>query len=345
MDMQIRSVGIDLGKTTFHLVALSAAGKVLLRKKFTRKQLITFSANLQTCLIGMEACSGAHFLGRALREQGHEVKLIPAQFVKPFVKSNKNDFLDAEAIAEAVDRQNMRFVPIKTDDQLDRQALHRVRDRLIARRTAVINQLRAFLLERGMTFAKTPAKLKVAMSEILEDADSNLTPRMRNLVSLLWSEWKDLEQQIVAMNPEVEQIASSDPACQRLSQIPGIGPLVATAIVAAIGNGSAFHKGREFASWLGLVPRQHSTGGKARLFGISKRGNRYLRKILVHGARSAVLRVKRERSPFGAWLDALEQRAPINLVITAAANKLSRIVWAVLSSGQDYRPAVTAMPA
>ena len=343
--MQIRSVSIDLGKTTFHLVALSAAGKVLLRKKFTQRQLITFTANLQTSLIGMEACSGAHFLGRALREQGHDVKLIPAQFVKPFVKSNKNDFLDAEAIAEAVDRENMRFVPIKTDDQLDLQALHRVRDRLIARRTAVINQLRAFLLERGMTFAKTPAKLKVAIPEILEDADANLTPRMRNLVSLLWNEWKDLEQQIVAMNAEVEQIASSDPACQRLRQIPGIGPLVATAIVAAIGNGSAFHKGREFASWLGLVPRQHSTGGRARLFGISKRGNRYLRKILVHGARSAVLRVKRERSPFGAWLDALEQRAPINVVIMAAANKLSRIAWAVLSSGQDYRQAVSPMPA
>jgi transposase len=293
----------------------------------------------------MEACSGAHFLGRALREQGHDVKLIPAQFVKPFVKSNKNDFLDAEAIAEAVDRENMRFVPIKTDDQLDLQALHRVRDRLIARRTSVINQLRAFLLERGMTFAKTPAKLKVAIPEVLENADANLTPRMRNLVSLLWNEWKDLEQQIAAMNAEVEQIASSDPACQRLRQIPGIGPLVATAIVAAIGNGSAFHKGREFASWLGLVGRQHSTGGKARLFGISKRGNRYLRKILVHGARSAVLRVKRERSPFGAWLDALEQRAPINVVITAAANKLSRIAWAVLSSGQDYRPAVSPMPA
>jgi transposase len=181
--------------------------------------------------------------------------------VKPFVKSNKNDFLDAEAIAEAVDRENMRFVPIKTDDQLDLQALHRVRDRLIARRTSVINQLRAFLLERGMTFAKTPAKLKLAMSEILENVDANLTLRMRNLVSLLWNEWKDLEQQIVSMNMEVEQIASSDPACQRLRKIPGIGPLVATAIVAAIGNGAAFHKGREFASWLGLVPRQHSTGG------------------------------------------------------------------------------------
>jgi transposase len=221
IDMQIRSVGIDLGKTTFHLVALSAAGKVLLRKKFTQKQLITFTANMQTCLIGMEACSGAHFLGRVLREQGHNVKLIPAQFVKPFVKSNKNDFLDAEAIAEAVDRQNMRFVPIKTDDQLDIQAMHRVRDRLVARRTSVINQLRAFLLERGMVFAKTPFKLKQAMPEILENADANLTPRMRNLVSLLWSEWKDLEQQIVAMNEEVEQIASSDPACQRLRRITG----------------------------------------------------------------------------------------------------------------------------
>ena len=190
--MQIHSVGIDLGKTTFHLVALSATGKVLLRKKFTQKQLITFTANMQSSLIGMEACAGAHFLSRTLREQGHDVKLIPAQFVRPFVKSNKNDFLDAEAIAEAVDRQNMRFVPIKTDDQLDLQAIHRVRDRLVARRTSVINQLRAFLLERGMTFAKTPAKLKVAMPEILENAEANLTPRMRNLVSLLWSEWKDL---------------------------------------------------------------------------------------------------------------------------------------------------------
>src|SRR4030088_414126 len=193
IDMQIRSVGIDLGKTTFHLVALSAAGTVLLRKKFTLKQLITFIANMQISLIGMEACSGAHFLARALREQGHDVKLIPAQFVKPFVKSNKNDFLDAEAIAEAVDRQNMRFVPIKTDDQLDLQAIHRVRDRLIARRTSVINQLRSFLLERGMTFSKTPAKLKEALPEVLENANKNLTPRMRNLVGLLWSEWKDLK--------------------------------------------------------------------------------------------------------------------------------------------------------
>ena len=237
--MQIRSVGIDLGKTTFHLVALGDNGKVLLKKKFTQKQLITFTANLQTSLIGLEACSGAHFLGRALRAQGHDVKLIPAQFVKPFVKSNKNDFLDAEAIAEAVDRHNMRFVPIKTDDQLDLQALHRVRDRLMIRRTSVINQIRAFLLERGMVFAKSPIRLKEAIPGVLENANENLTPRMRNLVVMLWNEWKDLELQIVELNHEVERIASSDAACIRLRQIPGIGPLVATAIVASIGNGAA----------------------------------------------------------------------------------------------------------
>jgi transposase len=282
--MQIRSVGIDLGKTTFHLVALCDNGKVLLKKKFPQKQLITFTANLQTSLIGMEACAGAHFLGRVLRAQGHEVKLIPAQFVRPFVKSNKNDFLDAEAIAEAVDRRNMRFVPIKTDDQLDLQALHRVRDRLIARRTSVINQLRAFLLERGPVYAKSPARLRERMPALLESAEEDLTPRMRNLLALLWNEWKDLEQQVVDLNHEVELIASTDAACLGLRQIPGIGPLVATAIVASIGNGAAFHKGREFAAWMGLVPKQYSTGGKAKLYGISKRGNPYLRKILIHGA-------------------------------------------------------------
>src|SRR6201988_4431208 len=172
--MQIYSVGIDLGKTTFHLVALGTAGKVLARKKFTQKHLLAYTANMQTSLIGLEACSGAHFLGRALRKQGHDVRLIPAQFVKPFVKSNKNDFIDAEAIAEAVERENMRFVPIKTDDQLDLQALHRVRDRLMARRTSVVNQIRAFLLERGIVFAKSPIRLREAIPDVLENANENL---------------------------------------------------------------------------------------------------------------------------------------------------------------------------
>ena len=335
--MQIRSVGIDLGKTTFHLVALGDNGKMLLKKKFTQKQLIAFTANMQTCLIGMEACSGSHFLGRALREQGHDVKLIPAQFVKPFVKSNKNDFIDAEAIAEAVERENMRFVPIKTDDQLDLQALHRVRDRLMTRRTALINQIRAFLLERGIVFAKSPIRLREALPEVLENVNENLTPRMRNLVAMLWSEWKDLELQIVEMNDQMERIAASDDACRRLRQIPGIGPLVATAIVASIGNGAAFRKGREFAAWLGLLPNQHSTGGKVRLYGISKRGNSYLRKILIHGARAVVLRSKRDRIAMGAWMSSLETRAPRNVLIVATAHKLARIAWAVLSTGQDYR--------
>jgi transposase len=188
--MQIRSVGIDLGKTTFHLVALGTSGKVLAKKKFSQKQLLAFTANMQTSLIGLEACSGAHFLGRALKQQGHDVRLIAAQFVKPFVKSNKNDFVDAEAIAEAVERKNMRFVPIKTDDQLDLQAMHRIRDRLVSRRTAVINQIRAFLLERGMVFAQKPAKLKAAMADVLENAENALTPMMRNMIGILRDEWK-----------------------------------------------------------------------------------------------------------------------------------------------------------
>jgi transposase len=209
----------------------------------------------------------------------------------------------------------------------------------------VINQLRAFLLERGLVFAKSPAKLRERMPEILENADEDLTPRMRNLLALLWNEWKDLELQIDRMNDEVERIALSDPACTRLRQIPGIGPLVATAIVAAIGNGAAFHKGREFAAWMGLVPKQYSTGGKAKLAGISKRGNIYLRKIFIHGARAVVLRCKRERIAMGAWLTALEARAPRNVLIVAAANKLARIAWAVLASGQDYRAVPDAVAA
>jgi transposase len=343
--MQIHSVGIDLGKTTFHLVALGSAGKVLVRKKFSRKQLLAYTANMPASLIGMEACAGAHFLGRALRTQGHDVRLIAAKFVKPFVKSNKNDFVDAEAIAEAVERKNMRFVPIKTDDQLDLQGIHRVRDRLISRRTAVINQIRAFLLERGLVFAQRPANLKAAMADILENAEADLTPQMRSLVDMLWDEWKLVEQQIEKLNLELERICAADAGCTRIRQIPGIGPVVATAIVAAIGNGAAFRKGRDFAAWLGIVPRQYSTGGKTKLLGISKRGNLYLRKVLIHGARAAVLRIERDRAPIGAWLDALDARAPKNVVVVAMANKLARIAWAVLSSGQDYRPIANAIAA
>jgi len=341
--MQIASIGIDLGKNTFHLVALDERSKVVIRQKFTRKQLLAFTANLPNSLIGVEACSGAHFIGAALREQGHDVRLIPAQFVKPFLKSNKNDFLDAEAIAEAVARKNMRFVPIKTDDQLDLQALHRIRDRVVHHRTAVINQIRGFLLERGITFAKGPANLRKQMPAILEDGEANLTPRMRNLLNHLWQEWKALNVEVDSISDEIDAIGTHDAACQRLRTIPGVGPLVATATVAAIGNGAAFRKGREFAAWLGLIPRQHSTGGKARLLGISKRGSIYLRRMFIHGARAMLLRVKYDTGRLGQWAHQLELRAPRNKVVVAVANKLARIAWAVLSTGCEYRnTAVTA---
>jgi transposase len=285
----------------------------------------------------MEACGGAHFLGRALRDQGHDVRIIPAQFVKPFVKSNKNDFLDAEAIAEAVTRRNMRFVPIKTDDQLDLQALHRMRDRLVQRRTGLINQIRGFLLERGIVFNKGAAQLRKNIAGIIEDADVNLTPRMRTLIDRLWVEWRQLDNDIEMAGEDIERIAGEDEACKRLRQIPGVGPLVSTAMVAAIGNGSSFTKGREFAAWLGLVPRQHSTGGTAWLGGISKRGNSYLRRMFIHGARAMLLRCKCDRGPVGEWARQLQARAHRNKVVVAVANKLARVAWAVLFTGAAYR--------
>ncbi len=335
--MNIASIGIDLGKTTFHLVALGERNKVLVRKKFSRATLLTYTANLPAALIGLEACAGAHFLGSALRAQGHQVRLIPAQFVKPYRKSNKNDFIDAEAIAEAVTKQNMRFVQIKTQEQLDWQAMHRVRDRLMQRRTALINEIRGFLLERGLTFAARPIYLRKNLPTVIEDAEQNLSPLLRWLLDRLWQEWKQTEIDIKAITDEIERISNDDARCRRLRQIPGFGPLVSTATVAAIGNGAAFRRGRDFAAWVGVVPRQYSTGGKHKLFGISKRGNIYLRRMLIHGARAVLLRVKYDTGGFGQWVHRLAQRAPRNKVVVAIANKLARMAWAVLSSGKEYR--------
>jgi transposase len=335
--MNIASIGIDLGKTTFHLVALGERNKILLRRKFSRSQLLAYTANLPASLIGLEACAGAHFMGAALREQGHQVRLIPAQFVKPYRKSNKNDFIDAEAIAEAVTKQNMRFVQIKTQEQLDWQAMHRVRDRLVQRRTALINEIRGFLLERGLTFAARPIYLRKNLPTVIEDAEQNLSPHLRWLLDRLWQEWKQTETEIEAITDEIERISNDDARCRRLRQIPGFGPLVSTATVAAIGNGSAFRRGRDFAAWVGVVPRQYSTGGKQKLYGISKRGNIYLRRMLIHGARAVLFRVKYDTGGFGQWVHRLAQRAPSNKVVVAIANKLARMAWAVLSSGKDYR--------
>ena len=335
--MRIHTVGIDIGKTVFHLVAMDEYGKVVAKKRFSRNQLLTYTANLQTSLIGMEACCGAHYLGRVLAGQGHDVRLIPAQFVKPFLKSNKNDYLDAEAIAEAVQRPSMRFVPLKSEEQLDLQALHRVRDRLVSRQTSIINQLRAFLLERGLTFRKGRLFLRKNMPAIIEDAGSTLSPRMQFIIHGLWKEWVAVENQIAEATAVIEQIAKQDESCRRLLEVPGVGALVASAMVAAVGNGAAFTRGREFSAWLGLVPKQYSTGGKAKLLGISKRGNQYLRRLFIHGSRSVLVHVRRESHPLGAWMNSLETRMHRNVAAVALANKLARIAWAVLSSGQPYR--------
>src|ERR1051325_163969 len=329
--------GVHLGKTPFHFVAFGEGNKILLGRKFSPSQLLTYTANLPASLIGLEACAGAHFLGTALREQGHQVRLIPAQFVKPYRKSNKNDFIDAEVIAEAVTKQNMRFVQIKTQEQLDWQAMHRVRDRLMQRRTALINEIRGFLLERGLTFAARPIQLRKNLPTVIEDAEQNLSPRLRWLLTRLWQEWKQTEIDIKTITDELERISNEDARCRRLRQIPGFGPLVSTATVAAIDNGAAFRRGRDFAAWLGVVPRQYSTGGKQKLFGMSKRGNGYLRCMLIHGARAVLFRVKYDSGGFGQWVHRLAQRAPRNKVVVAIANKLARIAGAVLSSGKDYR--------
>jgi transposase len=341
--MKISTIGIDLSKTSFHVIGLDARGEIVLRKKFSRKQLLHFTSNKQQMLIGMEACGGAHFLGRALRTQGHDARLMPAQFVKPFRKSNKNDYLDAEAIAEAVQRPTMRFVPIKTDNQLDLQALHRVRDRWVARRTAVMNQMRGFLLERGITIRKGPSHLSSQLQGLLEDADTPLSGRLRLLILELKHEWDELETRIEAANAELQQIAKQDDACCRLMEIPGFGPLVSTALVAAIGNGITFRKGRDLSAWLGLVPRQHSTGGKTRLLGISKRGNEYLRRMFLHGARSVVAQMGRNRSALGLWLADLSGRSHRNIAVVALANKMARTAWAILTNGTSYcAPALAA---
>jgi transposase len=282
--MEIRTIGIDLGKTVFHLIGVNARGEVVVRKKCSRTQLLRFTSNLRECLIGMEACGGSHFLGRALREQGHDVRLMPAQYVKPYVKTNKNDYIDAEAIAEAVTRPTMRFVPIKSDDQLDLQSLHRVRERWVVRRTAVINQIRGLLLERGITMRKGRKHLEASLPRILEDGENKLSGALRALLTQLQIEMQYLHRQIEGSDKLIVRIASELEPCRRLIAIPGIGPVIATATIAAIGNGAAFKKGRGFAAWLGVVPGEHSTGGKQQLTGTSRRGNKYLRKALCLGS-------------------------------------------------------------
>jgi transposase len=336
--MELHTIGIDLGKTVFHLVGVNLRGEVVVRKKFSRKQLLRFTANLKVELIGMEACGGAHFLGRALREQGHEIRLMPAQYVKPYVKTNKSDYIDAEAIAEAVGRPKMRFVPIKSDDQLDLQSLHRVRERWVMCRTAVINQIRGLLFERGITLRKGRCHVDAALPGILEDAGAKLSGALRVLLAQLKLELDHLQMRIDEADAVIKKTAGENEACRRLVAIPGIGPVTATAIIAAIGNGVAFKKGREFAAWLGIVPGEYTTGGKQKLLGISKRGNSYLRRLFVHGARAVLQQSTKQSSGLSSWLAQLTMRTHRNVATVALANKLARMAWAVLAKNEPYPP-------
>ena len=339
----IATIGIDLGKNTFHLVGLDTRGAIVLQLKLSRGQIERRLANVPCCLIGMEACSGAHHIGRRLTELGHDVRLIPAQYVKPFLKGHKNDYRDAEAIAEAVQRPTMRFVAIKTPEQMDLLALHRVRSRLVGQRTGVINQIRGFLIERGITVRQGVMPLRKALPDILSSNQDALSPRMVGLIADLAQDWRRLDERIAAVSAEIEALARQDHGCQCLMTVPGVGPIISSAVVAAIGNGSGFKQGRDFGAWLGLVPKQESTGDRTILGKISKRGNKYLRTLFVQAAHVVLA-----RRPGAAmrglwpWIEQASKRLHRNMLAIALANKLARIAWAVLARGRAYEPRVPA---
>jgi transposase len=309
----------------------------VLRQKWSRGQVEARFANLPPCLIGMEACAGAHHLSRKLNSLGHDARLMPAKYVRPYSKGQKNDFRDAEAIAEAVQRPTMKFVSTKTADQLDLQALHRVRERLVSQRTGIINQIRAFLLERGIAVRQGQRFLRAELPRILATPTDILSPRMVRTIEGLAGDWRRLDERIERLSDEIEAIARQESGCERLMSVPGIGPIISSAMVAAIGTGDAFSKGRDFAAWLGLVPRQMSTGDRTILGKISKRGNRYLRVLFVQAAWVVLIKPKSwERHGLKSWIEAAKKRLHHNVLAIALANKLARIAWSVLARGRAF---------
>lgn len=336
-DKEIKVLGIDLAKQSFQVHGVDGNGKTALQRTFSREKLLEFMVQLKPCLVGMEACGGAHDFARRFQSYGHDVRLMAPQFVKPYVKSNKNDRADAEAICEAVQRPNMRFVPIKSVDQQDLQSLHRVRSLQIAHRTALINQIRGLLVEYGIVIPKGASQVRGRLPDILADSTNGLTAEMRVLLGGLSSELLHLDERVGEHDAKIKTIAELHPVCQVLLAIPGIGPMIATALVAAVGDPSVFKNGREMAAWIGLVPRQHSTGGKDRLLGISKRGDVYLRTLLIHGARAAVRVADRKEDWRSRWMVGVTARRGENIAAVALANKNVRIAWALLTKGEKYR--------
>jgi len=339
LNSEIAVIGIDIGKNSFHVVGCDDRGTIMLRQKWSRGQVEARLANLPPSLIGMEACVGAHHLSRKLRTLGHDARLMPAKYVRPYSKGQKNDFRDAEAVAEAVQRPTMKFVPTKTAEQLDLQALHRVRERLFSQRTGIINQIRAFLLERGVAVRQGLRFLRAELPRILATPCDALSPRMLRVIEDLAGDWRRLDERIEGLSSEIEVLARQDKGCERLMTMPGIGPIIASAIVAAIGTGDAFSKGRDFGAWLGLVPKQISTGDRTILGSISKRGNRYLRTLFVQAAWVVLVRVGPkhwERYGLKPWLETAKKRLHHNVLAVALANKLARIAWSVLAHGRAF---------
>jgi len=339
LNTAIAVAGIDIGKNSFHVIGLDKRGAIVLRQKWSRGQVEARLANTPPCLIGMEACVGAHHLSRKLQALGHDARLMPAKYVRPYSKGQKNDFRDAEAIAEAVQRPTMRFVATKTGDQLDLQALHRVRERLVGQRTGIINQIRAFLLERGVAVRQGLRFLRIELPGILAKRTDVLSPRMLHLIEGLADDWHRLDERIEVLSSEIGALACGDPACDRLMTVPGIGPIISSATVAAIGNGAAFSKGRDFGAWLGLVPKQISTGDRTILGKISRRGNRYLRSLFVQAAWVVLVRVGPkhwDRYGLKSWIEAAKKRLHHNVLAIALANKLARIAWAVLNKERKF---------
>ena len=334
--MKITTIGIDLAKNVFQIHALDERGKAVIKKKISRNQMILFFANMEPCLIGMEACGGAHYWARQLQKLGHTVKMMAPQFVKPYVKPNKNDAADAEAICEAVRRPNMRFVSIKNGEQQALLSIHRARQGFVKARTAQANQIRGLLSEYGIVMPQGIGNITKRLPEILEDVEKDLPGTFLQLLQRLGEHLKELDRHVGELEVQIQVWHKENVASRKLAQIPGIGPLTASALVASIGDAKNFDNGRQLAAWLGLVPRQHSSGGKSNLLGISKRGDAYLRTLLIHGAR-AVIRVAENKPDYeGSWLMLLLQRKSKNVVAVALANKNARTIWALLVHNRNY---------
>jgi transposase len=335
--MKITTVGIDLAKNLFQVHGVDERGKILLRKQLRRSQMAVFFANLPPCLIGMEACASAHHWGRRLQSYGHTVRLMASQFVKPYVKTNKNDAADAEAICEAVGRANMRFVPIKSVEQQAILSVHRVRQGFVKARTAQANQIRGLLGEFGLVMPQGIYNVAKRVPELLEDASNELPVAFRELIKRLTEHLKELDAKVKDFEKQIIAWHRSSDLSRKLECIPGIGPLAASALVASIADPHSFDNGRQVSAWLGLVPRQHSSGGKPTLLGMSKRGDAYLRTLLIHGARSAILAAKLKVDNTNGWLTNLLNRRHPNIAAVALANKNVRTVWAILAHGREFK--------